>query len=149
MPANTTGVGLVNSSQTMIPEDAIRTALLGVIDPELGDNVVDLGMVRGITVGDDDAVSVTIALTVAGCPLQKQLRTDIEGRVGAVPGVTEVRVRMAEMDADEKAALMARARWKARDRGIATDIPATAHILAIASTLRCHSRERPRFLPWS
>jgi ATP-binding protein involved in chromosome partitioning len=113
--------------------DAIYDALKGVIDPELGDNVVDLGMVRDVAVADDGLATVTIALTVAGCPLQKQLRTDVEGRVGAVPGVTGVKVQMGEMDAEEKAALMARARWKARDRGIQTDIPSTARILAIAS----------------
>ncbi|GAC1538694.1 MAG: hypothetical protein NVS3B12_24120 [Acidimicrobiales bacterium] len=55
------------------------------------------------------------------------------GRVGAVPGVAAVKVKMGEMDAEEKAALMSRARWKARDRGIDTDIPSTARILAIAS----------------
>jgi ATP-binding protein involved in chromosome partitioning len=111
----------------------IRAALLGVIDPELGDNIVDLGMVRAIEVDPDGFATVTIALTVAGCPLQKQLRTDIDGKVGAVPGISGVAVRMGEMDADEKAALMARARYKAQDRGIITDIPASARILAIAS----------------
>lgn len=114
-------------------EDAVREALLGVIDPELGDNVVDLGMVRSIGIDRAGVATVTIALTVAGCPLQKQLRTDVEGRVGAVPGVTGVVVRMGEMDQAEKAALMQRARWKARDRGIDTDIPDTTRVLAIAS----------------
>ena len=113
--------------------DAVEGALRGVIDPELGDNVVDLGMVRDIAISPAGQATVTIALTVAGCPLQKQLRSDVEGRVGAVPGVTGVTVQMGEMDADEKATLMARARWKARDRGIATDIPSTARILAVAS----------------
>src|SRR6202035_4717328 len=94
----------------------VRAALLGVIDPELGDNVVDLGMVRAIAIAGDVA-TVTIALTVAGCPLQKQLRADVEGRVGAVPGISTVKVQMGEMVPEEKAALMARARWKARDRG--------------------------------
>jgi ATP-binding protein involved in chromosome partitioning len=77
--------------------------------------------------------TVTIALTVIGCPLQKQLRTDVEGKVGAVPGVSGVVVKMGEMDAAEKAALMARARLKAQDTGLATDIPASARILAVAS----------------
>jgi ATP-binding protein involved in chromosome partitioning len=118
---------------TQPTEDAVRGALLGVIDPELGDNIVDLGMVRGIVVAPGGEVTVTVALTVAGCPLQKQLRSDVLGRVGAVPGVTGVTVQMGEMSVEEKTALMARARWKARDRGIATDIPATTRILAIGS----------------
>jgi ATP-binding protein involved in chromosome partitioning len=111
----------------------IRAALLGVIDPELGDNIVDLGMVRDVAVDDDGFTTVTVALTVAGCPLQKQLRSDIDGKVGAVPGVSGVAVRMGEMDGAEKAALMARARAKAQERGVMTDIPATTRILAIAS----------------
>jgi ATP-binding protein involved in chromosome partitioning len=90
-------------------------------------------MVREIAVGGDAFVTVTVALTVAGCPLQKQLRSDIDGKVGAVPGVSGVAVRMGEMDAAEKSALMARARAKAQDRGIMTDIPATTRILAVAS----------------
>ena len=57
--------------------DQVLEALKGVIDPELGDNVVDLGMVRDVQVGEDGTATVTIALTVAGCPLQKQLRTDV------------------------------------------------------------------------
>jgi ATP-binding protein involved in chromosome partitioning len=113
--------------------EEIRGALLGVIDPELGDNVVDLGMVRDVGVDTDGFVTVTIALTVAGCPLQKQLRADIDGKVGAVPGVSGVAVRMGEMDATEKAALMARARAKAQERGVMTDIPSTTRILAVAS----------------
>src|SRR6202011_5137035 len=111
----------------------IRGALTGVLDPELGDNIVDLGMVRSIDVTSDGQVDVGVALTVAGCPLQRQLRNDIEGRVGALRGVSAIRVTMAEMDADEKAALMARARWKARDRGGNVAVSATARVLAIAS----------------
>jgi ATP-binding protein involved in chromosome partitioning len=113
--------------------DDVRQALRRVIDPELGDDIVELGMVRHIAVGDDGAAVVTVALTVAGCPLQAQLRGDIVGQVGALPGISGVEVRMGEMDAEEKAALMSRARWKARDRGITTDIPETTRILAIAS----------------
>src|SRR5580658_3489859 len=113
-----------------VTEQAARTALLGVIDPELGDNVVDLGMVRDVSI-DGSTVTVEIALTVAGCPLRAQLRTDVERRVGSVPGVERVEVRMGEMDAEERSALMARARFKARDRAVPTEIPATARVLAI------------------
>ena len=113
--------------------EVVRDALTAVIDPELGDNIVDLGMVRDVDVTASGEVTVGIALTVAGCPLQKQLRDDIMGRLQPLLGVTKVTVRMAEMNPDEKAALMARARWKAREQRITTDIPPTARILAIAS----------------
>ncbi len=113
-------------------ERAARAALLGVVDPELGDNVVDLGMVRGVRV-EGPVVTVELALTVAGCPLRNQLRRDVERRVGSLPGVERVEVETVEMDAEERAAVMARARFKARDRALATEIPATTRVLAIVS----------------
>ena len=75
---------------------SVRAALLGVIDPELGDNIVDLGMVRDVAVADDGQVDVEVALTIAGCPLRTQLRADVEGRVGSLPGGTSVRVTLGK-----------------------------------------------------
>ncbi len=59
--------------------------LAGVIDPELGSDIVDLGMLREVTVGADGLVEVEVALTVSGCPLRTQLRSDIDNRVRASP----------------------------------------------------------------
>src|SRR5436853_4691472 len=103
----------------------------GVIDPELGDNIVDLGMLKQVEVSGDRA-DITISLTTAGCPLRAQLMADIRGHAATVPGVEDVHVHFGEMTADQKKTLMARARWKARDP-IATDIPMTARVVAIAS----------------
>ena len=47
--------------------------LRGVIDPELGSDIVDLGMAKGAVVTSEGAVTVTIALTTAGCPLRAQI----------------------------------------------------------------------------
>ena len=116
-----------------IHDEAIRGALLGVIDPELGDNVVDLGMVQRVDIGDDGRVDVTLSLTTAGCPLRSQLQKDVKLRVASVPGVSDVGVHFGEMTADQKKSLMERARWKARDNAPTTDIPATTRIVAIAS----------------
>jgi ATP-binding protein involved in chromosome partitioning len=104
-----------------------------VIDPELGDNIVDLGMVRAVSVAPDGVVTADVALTIAGCPLRNELKADIQGRVGSLPGVTDVRVRMVEMNPDEKSALMARARWKVREKAPSTSIPPTTRIVAVAS----------------
>ena len=76
----------------MVTEEAVRTALLDVIDPELGDNVVALGMVKAVECDPSGGVDVTIALTTAGCPLRAQLMHDVEARVGGLPGVSDVRV---------------------------------------------------------
>jgi ATP-binding protein involved in chromosome partitioning len=112
--------------------EAIWRALLGVIDPELGDNVVDLGMVRAVE-QDGDRADVTIALTTAGCPLRAQLMKDVKMRVGSVPGVDEVHVHFGEMTEAQKKSLMAQARWKARENPPETEIPPTTRIVAIAS----------------
>jgi ATP-binding protein involved in chromosome partitioning len=115
------------------PTDAIRETLRGVVDPELGDNVVDLGMVRGIEATTDGAVTVHFALTVASCPLRSQLDNDIVMRVSAMEGVTSVTVQMAEMTSDEKSALMGRARWKARENAPTTRIAGNTRVIAISS----------------
>jgi ATP-binding protein involved in chromosome partitioning len=103
------------------------------MDPELGDNVVDLGMVRKVEIGPAGEVDVTVALTTAGCPLRAQLMKDVKLRVGSLPGVDEVRVHFGEMTDEQKKSLMARARWKAREGAPDTDIPPTTRIAAIAS----------------
>ena len=113
--------------------EAVRASLLGVIDPELGDNIVDLGMVRAVEVEPGGRVEVTIALTTAGCPMRAQIRDDTLHRVGSLPGVTNVRVHYGEMTRKEKAALMDRARKKAQEGAPETDIPSTCRIVAIAS----------------
>ena len=114
-------------------QSSVQNALRGVIDPELHDNLVDLGMIRGVDIKDGGDVTVHVALTIAGCPLRTQIRKDVEGRVGAVPDVTKVTVRTSEMTGPEKAALMSRARLKAQERAPVTEISATTRIVAISS----------------
>lgn len=114
-------------------EEATRNALRGVIDPELGDNVVDLGMVQRIDIDTENSVAITVALTTAGCPLRAQLMNDVKTRVGTLPGVKAVRVHLGEMTSEQKRDVMSRARWKARENAPETTIPATCRIVAIAS----------------
>ena len=116
-----------------LDEVAIMNSLRGVIDPELGDNVVDLGMVKRLERSSDRTVHVTIALTTAGCPLRAQLMRDAKARVGSLPGIDLVKIHFGEMTAAERSDVMSRARWKARDNALETDIPPTCRILAISS----------------
>ena len=64
--------------------------LRGVIDPELGSDIVELGMARSADVDDDGVVLLEIALTTAGCPLRAQIQKDIRSRLETLPGVTKV-----------------------------------------------------------
>ena len=104
-----------------------------MIDPELGSDIVELGMVRSIDVAADGLVTVTIALTTAGCPLRSQIQKDIKSRVESTPGVTKVKLEWSELTADEKATAMARARWNVRDKAPDTEISPTTKVITIAS----------------
>jgi ATP-binding protein involved in chromosome partitioning len=104
-----------------------------VVDPELGADIVELGMVTSVHVGEGGDVEVEVALTVAGCPLRTQIRSDVETHVGTLPGVRSVTVSTGVMDAEQRKVVMARARQLAQDPAPATDIPDTARVIAVAS----------------
>ena len=89
--------------------EEILGLLRGVIDPELGGNVVDLGMVPSVTVGEDGRVDITVKLTISGCPLRAQIKRDVETRVGAHPGVTKVKIEWGEMTPAERSEEIGRA----------------------------------------
>jgi metal-sulfur cluster biosynthetic enzyme len=76
-----TGVGTV-------PEDEILEALKDVVDPELGINVVDLGLVYGIDLSDDQVATLDMTLTSAACPLtdviEDQAHSALDGLVSDV-----------------------------------------------------------------
>ena len=112
--------------------EEVRERLRSVVDPELGDTIVDLGMVRDVTVLGDD-VEVGVALTIAACPLRAQIERDVVGHVESLDWVRTVAVKVAAMDAEERAAVMARARWKAREDAPETAVSPTTRVLAIAS----------------
>jgi ATP-binding protein involved in chromosome partitioning len=110
----------------------IQAALRGVVDPELGADVVELGMVRGITLHRGVAV-IDLALTIAACPLRSQIEGDVTRKVAALPGVDRVEVRVAEMTPEPRSALMATARRKAREHADATAVNPLTRVIAIGS----------------
>ena len=114
------------------PDDVVQV-LRGVVDPELGSDIVDLGMVRSADVADTGAIVVTIALTTAGCPLRAQIQRDIRARVGSLPGVTAVDLRWDEMTEEERTGAMAKARWNVTQRPENTSVPLTANVILVAS----------------
>ena len=107
--------------------------LRGVIDPELGSDIVELGMAKGAVVDADGTVHVRIGLTTAGCPLRAQIQRDIKARIENLPAVTRVHIDWTELTQEEKAAAMAKARWnKAQDAPV-TAVPATTRVIMVAS----------------
>jgi ATP-binding protein involved in chromosome partitioning len=113
-------------------EEEVRNLLRAVIDPELGDNIVDLGMAGDITMADG-IVTIGVKLTIRGCPLRAQIQKDIRSRLEVHPWVQKVKIDWGEMTADERTAVMSRARWNARENATDTAVPTGARILAIAS----------------
>jgi ATP-binding protein involved in chromosome partitioning len=117
-----------------VPTEAqVLDLLRSVIDPELGADIVSLGMVPGVAVAADGAVTVGVKLTIGGCPLRAQIKKDVESRVAVHPGVTSVRIDWGEMTSEERSEVMLKARWNARENAPDTEIPITARVLAIAS----------------
>jgi metal-sulfur cluster biosynthetic enzyme len=72
--------------------DAILRALRELLDPEVGLNVVDLGIVRDVTVAGDGAVIVTLSPTTPGCPMHEALSLGVQRLIGELSGVTAVEV---------------------------------------------------------
>ena len=93
--------------------DAVFEALKNVIDPELGLNIVDLGLVYDVRVDDDGGVDIEYSLTTMGCPIGPMIEDQMRSFLRGVPGVDEVRPEFVirppwtpEMMSDEaKAAL--------------------------------------------
>ena len=72
----------------MLSDADVRQALTRVMDPELGKDIVSLGMVREIDVAED-AVRITLALTTMECPLKGQIVEDVRARVSALDGALD------------------------------------------------------------
>ena len=75
-------------------EAAIRAALRGVIDPELGHNIVDLGMIYEIDVQDLGLVRIVMTTTTRFCPASAFLQDAVARAASAVDGVTDVEVEL-------------------------------------------------------
>jgi ATP-binding protein involved in chromosome partitioning len=114
-------------------ESEVLSTLRGVVDPELGADIVELGMVRWVTVGDGGDVRVSVALTISGCPLRTQLRDDVERKLTGVPGVRSVKVDFGEMTPEQRTDVMQRARKKAADNAPDTEVSLSTRIIAVAS----------------
>jgi ATP-binding protein involved in chromosome partitioning len=116
----------------MPTREAVLAALGNVIDPELRKPVTDLDMVRGVAVADGE-VTVRIALTVAGCPLRSSFQDQVTKEVGALEGVTSVRLDFDVMTPEERTALTAKLRGGRPRDDKAIQLEPTTRVLAIAS----------------
>jgi len=83
-------------------------ALSQVMDPELGRNLVELKMIRQLTIRPDGHVSFMLALTIPNCPLREQIRASAQAAVEALPGVKKVTVTLGAMTEEERREVLGR-----------------------------------------
>ncbi|OCP25059.1 MULTISPECIES: metal-sulfur cluster assembly factor [unclassified Ensifer] len=74
--------------------ESIRAALRMIVDPEMGSNVVDLGLIYDISVQDGGLVRVTMTTTIKACPATAFLKEAVQNCVWYVPGVEYAEVRL-------------------------------------------------------
>lgn len=79
----------------MLTQDEVFTALKEVIDPELGTNVVELGLIRDVSIADNQ-VEVKMVLTMAGCPLAHYLISRVKQAVESVAEGRTVNVELLQ-----------------------------------------------------
>ena len=78
----------------MATVEQVREALKVVTDPEIGINIVDLGLVYDVSVDEQGAASVTYTLTSMGCPVGPLFEQEIREAVEGLEGVTSVDTKM-------------------------------------------------------
>ena len=96
----------------MPTEAAVLEALRPVEDPELHQSIVDLDMVKGVEI-DGGRVAVTVSLTVAGCPLQTEIRQRVTNAVQPLEGVESVDIDLTVMSDEQRQAVASRLRQQA------------------------------------
>ncbi len=116
----------------MVQMTEIEAALQRVIDPELGANIVDLGMVKDVRI-EGSTVMVKVALTIAACPLRDQIENEVLRKLRAVPGVEDVKIEIGAMSQAERTQLMERARLRAREDAEPTMVHPNTRVVAISS----------------
>ena len=113
---------------------SVHAALANVIDPEIRRPITELGMVESVAADADGVVSVTVLLTIAGCPLANTIEADVNKAVAAVPGVTEVRLTLGTMTDEQRAELKKQLRGGQNEREIPFTRPdSLTQVILVAS----------------
>ncbi len=108
MPSNPPPPDSSSSPSSSPSEDQVIEALRPVQDPELHRSIVDLGMVRSVTITETPAgssIEVGIDLTIAGCPLRAEINNSVSAAVQALDGVSEVVIEFGVMTDEQREAV--------------------------------------------
>ena len=81
--------------QTFMTEEMVLTVIRAVIDPELGLNIVDLGLIYSVDIAEDGRIAITMTLTTPGCPLHASFAQEIERVLWqSIPDLTGIQVEL-------------------------------------------------------
>jgi len=101
----------------MATEEQVRTALRGVVDPELGVNVVEAGILRSLDVSPDGGVDALLSLPAPGSPIGAQYARAVREQLAPLQGVGEITVRFDVLSAEEKRSMKQKAKRGALPEG--------------------------------
>jgi ATP-binding protein involved in chromosome partitioning len=104
----------------VVTSEQVSAALGGVRDPEIRRPITELGMVKGVDIAPGGRVTVGVYLTVAACPLRDTIVRDVTAAVSPLDGVTDVRVELDVMSAEQRRGLQEQLRGPDRP---ANEIP--------------------------
>src|SRR4051812_24867075 len=114
--------------------EQVTSALATVNDPEIRRPITELDMIKGVDVAADGAVTVSVYLTVAGCPLRDTITRDVTAAVSKVAGVTGVRVDLDVMSEEQRKALQDKLRGGQAPKEIPFAKPSSlTRVYAVAS----------------
>ena len=81
-------------SDSAVIERLVIDVLRTCFDPEIPVDIYALGLIYGVTVTPDGVVNIRMTLTSPSCPAARELPAEVEQKVRAVPGVTDVKVEI-------------------------------------------------------
>ena len=113
---------MLSSRGPLVSKDQVLTVLSAIKDPDLGRDVVSLGMIKDVAISDAGRVSFTFELTTPACPVRDRFQALARDLVAGIPGVTAVDLKMT---ANVRAPFHGASREPA--------IPGVKHVVAVAS----------------
>jgi metal-sulfur cluster biosynthetic enzyme len=84
----------MNATMREETEQMVLEALRNVYDPELGVNVIDLGLVYRVDVDEDGHLTIEMTLTMPGCPMHESLAEGVGAALQGIPGIIDGEVRL-------------------------------------------------------
>ncbi|HET9918316.1 MAG TPA: iron-sulfur cluster assembly protein [Ktedonobacteraceae bacterium] len=84
----------MNATMRATTQALIYDTLRHVYDPELGVNVIDLGLVYNVDVNEDGHVTIEMTLTTPGCPMHESLGEGVGAALQEIPGITSGEIRL-------------------------------------------------------